>query len=887
MYQRLFLFLGLFFISIHAAFATHNRAGEITYVQTGPLSFRFTVTTYTDPSVQADRCSLTLKFSTGDSITVLRVNGPTPCDQNPNAGMGVVIVPQFVKLNLYEGSFTFPGPGKYRAWMEDPNRTVGSNNIPGSVNQPFYLESTIRISSSITSGGYNSSPVLLNPPIDQACFCKRFVHNPNAIDPDPNDVQTYKLVPCKGTNGAEINNNAFPNGATINEQTGDFIWECPGALIGEYNFAILIISWRNGVVMDTVRRDLQVLVKGGCINDPPVLEVQDQCVDAGDTLRFPVVVNDPNGNNVTLTSTGLVYSLSNNPPTFQQPTTGPVPLTVEFEWATNCSHVRKNPYQVSFKAVDIPNDPDDQLADIKNVKIRVVSPGPTDLTVVPQGNSALLSWFTCPCNQALGYKIYRKNGPSGFVPGPCETGIPASTGYQAIATVAGVGTLNFTDNNQGQGLVHGQEYCYMIYAYFQDGSESYASNEVCVELKKDVPIITNVSVNVTANPGGENYIAWSRPSAAELDTIAFPGPYRYLIYRSPGSNGLNLALTDSTNGINDTTYTHSIVNTENNSNSYRIDFYSLLPQRTMVGSTTIASSVFLEATPSDNQITLMWTTNVPWTEDSFVVFKQNPSTLGFDSLTTTTIAYFLDTGLVNGRDYCYLVKSKGKYPTAGLIDPIINFSQVVCAQPIDNVPPCAPDLSIAVQCDSVNNILSWNDPNESCSDDVLQFRVYYTPVLNGSYTIIATLGNLPPNQMDHNNNGISIAGCYYITALDSVGNESISSDTVCVDNCPTYDLPNVFTPNGDGNNDFFRPFPYKYVEGIEMQIFNRWGALVFETNDPQILWNGTNQQSGQPSSDGVYYYVCKIKETRLEGTVERTITGFVQLYNSPININGN
>jgi gliding motility-associated-like protein len=72
-----------------------------------------------------------------------------------------------------------------------------------------------------------------------------------------------------------------------------------------------------------------------------------------------------------------------------------------------------------------------------------------------------------------------------------------------------------------------------------------------------------------------------------------------------------------------------------------------------------------------------------------------------------------------------------------------------------------------------------------------------------------------------------------------------------------------------------------------MQIFNRWGALVFETNDPQILWNGTNQQSGQPSSDGVYYYVCKIKETRLEGTVERTITGFVQLYNSPININGN
>ena len=61
-----------------------------------------------------------------------------------------------------------------------------------------------------------------------------------------------------------------------------------------------------------------------------------------------------------------------------------------------------------------------------------------------------------------------------------------------------------------------------------------------------------------------------------------------------------------------------------------------------------------------------------------------------------------------------------------------------------------------------------------------------------------------------------------ITAIDSAqyNNESIPSDTICFDNCPEFVLPNVFTPNNDGNNDAFQALmPIRYINAIDMHIF--------------------------------------------------------------------
>lgn len=69
-------------------------------------------------------------------------------------------------------------------------------------------------------------------------------------------------------------------------------------------------------------------------------------------------------------------------------------------------------------------------------------------------------------------------------------------------------------------------------------------------------------------------------------------------------------------------------------------------------------------------------------------------------------------------------------------------------------------------------------------------------------------------------------------------------------------MPNAFTPNGDGQNDGF--LGKGYLEGItdfNMSIWNRWGEMVFETNNPEDEWNGRQMNSGGMSPEGVYVYL--------------------------------
>ena len=70
-----------------------------------------------------------------------------------------------------------------------------------------------------------------------------------------------------------------------------------------------------------------------------------------------------------------------------------------------------------------------------------------------------------------------------------------------------------------------------------------------------------------------------------------------------------------------------------------------------------------------------------------------------------------------------------------------------------------------------------------------------------------------------------------------------------------YFLPNAFTPNFDDLNDEFLGVGiFEGMRDFEMQIWNRWGELMFDTNDPFEGWNGQKQNSGRISPNGVYVY---------------------------------
>lgn len=464
-----------------------------------------------------------------------------------------------------------------------------------------------------------------------------------------------------------------------------------------------------------------------------------------------------------------------------------------------------------------------------------------------------ISWDASSCNNAEGYHIYRTTSPSFSFGDCCDFPSPLDEGFVLVGSVFGASNNSFTDNTS---LTLGINYCYVVTAFYNVNQvESCPSDTACASLKKEVPILTHVTVNATDQTNGIDSIMWSKPT--ELDTNQFPGPYFYNVYQGASINNINnlIGQTASSNFLyqTDTTFTVTGINTQDQEYYFRVElFYDHLGDDSLVGSSNRGGSIFIETTPNDNEILLVWNENVPWINTDYEVYRSSNFGGPYSLIGSTTTQSYRDTGLINGLNYCYYVKSIGYYSNASIINPIENLSQVVCDSPIDLTPPCPPTLTLEGDCELGENILTWNNPNNDCADDVMSYNVYFTPVEGDTMFLIRSLNSNSDTTITHNYNG-SVAGCYVVTAIDSVqyGNESDSSNTVCFDNCPEYELPNVFTPNGDGTNDLFHPiFPYKYVESIELEIYNRWGQVIFNTTDPDINWDGKHQESGEPVSDG-------------------------------------
>jgi gliding motility-associated-like protein len=115
----------------------------------------------------------------------------------------------------------------------------------------------------------------------------------------------------------------------------------------------------------------------------------------------------------------------------------------------------------------------------------------------------------------------------------------------------------------------------------------------------------------------------------------------------------------------------------------------------------------------------------------------------------------------------------------------------------------------------------------------------------------------------------------YEIILIAYDTEPRCSDTaiikIKVDGLSALQMPNVFSPNGDGQNDIFLPVPFydaqgkiKNIDGTRniveysCQIFDRWGKKVFETGDINTGWDG-KRMNGSVATDGVYYWVVKAK----------------------------
>lgn len=865
--------------------ATHYRAGEITYQVISDVKnlYHFTFITYTDPRKPANENTRMLHVSWGDGT-----------EQDVNRTKAETINDK-VQRNTYEIDHAYSSKGAYLVSFADPNRVENILNINYgySVDIPFYVEAMLRIDGSI---GANESPVLFVPPLDEGCVGFTYVHNPGAYDAD-GDSLNYQLVPPKQGQNDPVPNYVNPfhsDSFSINSTTGQVTWQKPEQA-GIYNIAIRINEYRNNRLVGYVVRDMQIEILA-CPNAPPVIApIPDLCVIAGDTVRFLTSASDPNiGQMLTLNGYSgpfeYLTNLNPSPATLTpNPAKGVSFVQAQFTWNTVTNHVRFFDHQGIIKVND---DYGTQMNDIKPFRIKVIAQPPKNLKTTQRGNGFDITWDKDSSGLATYYALYKRIDSSHWNPSNCERGVNPSSGFVLLDTIDGINSTTYYDNDNGKGLSPLVRYCYRLVAIYPArdrygkalytySSESKASTEICDAIIRSMPTITQVSVLKTNATTGRVQLSWLRPDT--LDQTQFPPAYKLILKRANNKestfNTIHTFSYNTFNEINDTTYIDTLLNTSSNQPIYKIEFISdSAGIIEFIDVSPTASSLRAIVYSTDETNILSWNANVPWQNVGFTVYRKKSGNL-FDSIAYVKQNTYHDTGLINNQEYCYVIKSYGKYSL--LPDSTENLSQEICGTPIDTVRPCPPLLNVITPCNgygSFTNKIEWIN-NNACAEDVISYKIYYKQYTKDtSYKLLATVSNTTFSYDD--NREIlkkGIGGCYVVTGVDSFNNESYIIYPYCVDNCPEYGLPNVFTPNGDGINDLFQPFPYRFIEKVEIQIFNRWGNQVFHTSDPDINWDGTSETSNANCTEGVYFYVATIYEQYLEGVKTRNLKGTIQL----------
>ncbi len=352
--RRFFVLLVLVVGSVQEVFATHSQGADITYTCLGGNQYRIRLAFYRDCAGQAAPTTASINISSAScgrnfSATLNRVVGTgadvTPVCPSVTTRCGSGSHPG-VQEWVYEGTVTLPA--QCTDWVFSyglccRNDAISTINNPGGDN--IYVEARL----DNLNFPCSSSPQFSNRPVPYICVNQTYCFNHGAIDPD-GDSLAYSFVPpatsATGTvtyiGGLSPTNPIHSTpGVTLNPVTGD-ICMTPNQLQVSV-MAVRVSKYRNGVLVGSVVRDIQVQVINCSNNLPDVSGINggtsfSTIGCAGAPISFTINSLDADASqNVTMTWNNAIPGA-----TFT--TSGGTRPTATFTWTPTMAQISPNPY---------------------------------------------------------------------------------------------------------------------------------------------------------------------------------------------------------------------------------------------------------------------------------------------------------------------------------------------------------------------------------------------------------------------------------------------------------------------------------------------------------------------------------------------------------------
>jgi gliding motility-associated-like protein len=178
---------------------------------------------------------------------------------------------------------------------------------------------------------------------------------------------------------------------------------------------------------------------------------------------------------------------------------------------------------------------------------------------------------------------------------------------------------------------------------------------------------------------------------------------------------------------------------------------------------------------------------------------------------------------------------------------------------------------------NLNNkvVVAFDMPSSACPEDTVLFKNKSTGAIdywqwtfgNGNTSLVKD----PPAQVYPLTGAETLYGIS-LTAGSNNGCQASSVQTLKVLSACIIAVPSAFTPNGDGLNDYLYPLNALKAENLDFKVFNRWGQLIFHSNDWQQKWDGTI--NGVKQGTGVFVWMLEYtnKDTKQKFSMRGTST---------------